>query len=193
MDYHQFTIECKAACHERHACGNGYQMLLNSQTVPEILNTVACNWNDVWRSKYSDIVAKNITRWFDGLEDEFHASGFFVNEETDKGIVFVSRPGKILTFTGRAKVYIFDTAHVIAKDNVQVYCRDKDSEIELYGYSYGKIEAGRVSAHNTSEVESYQECTCYDRTSVYALSGILHDFGHLQLVVENNVIIETNN
>lgn len=187
MDYEQFMQECMAACRERHACQPGYHMLLESKTVPEILMTVARNWDDVWKSRYSDIVAQNITRWFDGLEDEFHASGFFVNEETNKGIVFVSHPDRILSFTGRAKVYIFAKAHVIAKDNVQVYCRDKNSEIELYDTSYGKIEAGRVIVHDMAEVESWQECVCFDKTKVYALGGILHNKGHRLLSCANNV------
>lgn len=189
MDYEQFMKECKAACHERHACQEGYEMLLRSESVPEILMTVVRNWDDVWRSKYSDIVAENVTRWFEGLEQEFHAAGFFVNEETAKGIAVVSHPDRVLRFGGRAKVYVFGKAHVIAMDDAQVYCRNAESEIELYDQAYGKIDAGRVSAHNWATVESHQECTCHNHTTVYAYGGVLNDHGHRRLSVAEGVTI----
>lgn len=189
MNYEQFMQECKAACHERNACADGYQQLLRSQTVPEILLTVVHNWQDVWRSKYSDIVAKNVVRWFTGLEQEFHDAGFFINEETDKGIAVVARPDKVLHFSGRARVYIFDKAHVTACDHCEVYCRNAESEIELFDYAYGKIEAGKVSARDWATVESHQECACYNHTTILVSEGILHDHGHLRLTTGDNVTI----
>lgn len=187
MTYEGFMEECKAACHERNACRDGYQMLLQSGSVPEILMTVVRNWDDVWRSKYSDIVAENITRWFDGLEREFHDAGFFVNEETTKGIAVVSRPNGTLRFDGRAKVYVFAKAHVVAMGQCEVYCRDAESEVKLYDSAYGKIDAGRVWAYNWAQVESHQECTCYNATTVHALGGVLYDNGHRRLSVSEGV------
>lgn len=189
MDYEQFMKECKAACHERHACADGYQMLLKSESVQDILMTVVRNWNDVWVSKYADIVAENITRWFSGLEKEFHDSGIFVNEDACKGIVMVSNPGQTLRFAGKAKVYLFGPAHVIATDHSQVYCRDAGGEVELYDYAYGKIDAGRVSAYNRATVESHQECTCHNYTTVYAYGGTLHDKGHHKLHLSDGVTV----
>lgn len=189
MDYKQFMEECKAACHERNACSEGYQMLLRSESVQEILLTVVRNWTDVWQSKYSDIVAKNIARWFDGLEREFHEAGIFVNEESDRGIVMLSNPGRTLRFTGAARVYLFGTAHVVATDHCTVYCRDDKSEVELYGRAYGKITAGRVSVHDRAQAESHQECTCYDSSKVYAFGGRVYDYGHLKLHTSRNVEI----
>lgn len=189
MNYEQFMQECKAACRERHACQQGYEQLLRSGSVGEILATAANNWDDVWRSKFSDIVADNITRWFSGLEQEFHDAGFFINEECTKGIAVVSRPDRTLRFTGRARVYVFSKAHVVAGGGVQVYCRDAESEIELRDHAYGKIDAGRVKAYDWSEVDSTADCHCYDHTTVRAYGGTLHDHGHRRLVTANDVAI----
>lgn len=189
MDYKQFKEECKQACHERHACHDGYQMLLRSNSVEEILSTVVRNWSDVWKSKYSDIVAKNITRWFDGLENNFHRAGIYVNEPARNGIAIVSNPGKVLHFEGTTRVYIFSKAHVIATDTVQVYCRDKNSEVSLFDDAYGKIEAGRVFVHDAAEAETHQECTCYDRTTIHAMGGVLYDYGHRRLSATEDVEI----
>lgn len=186
MDYTQFMNECKAACRERNACQAGYAELLRSGSVEEILTTVVHNWNDVFRSKYADIVAKNVTRWFDGLEAEFHAAGFYVNEETDRGIAIVSHAERQLRFGGRARVYVFAGSHVIIQGSAQVYCRDAESEIEMYDESSGKIEAGRVWAHDWATLESHGDCTCYDRTTVYAYGGTLTDHGHRRLITHNS-------
>ena len=189
MDYEQFKQECKAACHERHACQQGYEQLLRSANVNDILTTVVRNWDDVWHSKYSDIVAENITRWFSGLEQEFHAAGFYVNEDCRKGIAVVSRPDRTLCFTGRARVYVFAKAHVVATGGARVYCRDAESEIELHGHAYGKIDAGHVSAYDWSDVDSTGDCHCYDHSTVRAYGGTLHDHGHRRLDTANDVKI----
>ena len=189
MDYEQLMTETKMACHERQACRNGYEMLLRSKNVQEILLTAVKNWDDVWRSKYYDIVADNIERWFYGLEQEFHAAGIYVNEETNKGIAIVSRPDKILSYGGRAKVYVFAKAHIVASDHAEVYCRDENSVVELYDHAYGKIDDGLVMANDCSKVESKGKCICHEQSKVYAMGGVLYDHGHSRLNIANGVEI----
>lgn len=187
MDYEQLMEEAKRACRERQACRNGYDMLIRSKNVQEVLLTAVKNWDYVWRSKFYDVVADNIDRWFEGLEQEFHAAGIYVNEPTDKGIAIVSNAEETLVFEGRARVYIFARSRVIAKGGAQVYCRDSESIIELYGRAYGYVEQGMVVAHDWSEVESRGVCYSYDYCKVRAFGGILHDYGHRRLNTDNGV------
>lgn len=189
MDYEGFMNICKTACHERQACKVGYEQLLQSEDVGSILATMYHNWADVWGSKFADVVANRIVEVFDGLEDEFHAEGFYVNEETTRGRVIVANPAKPLRFDGKAEVYIFSKAHVMAFGECKVYCRDAESEIELYDNAYGKIMKGKVWAHNWSMVESHQECTCYNATSILASEGVLYDNGHRRLDLGKDVTV----
>ena len=189
MDYTQLMKECKAACRERNACQEGYADLLRAENVVEILNVAVRNWNDVYRSKYADIVADNIIRWFDGLEKDFHEAGIFVNEETRKGIVIVSNAAELLTFGGNARIYVFGDADIEAYDNCEVYCRCSDATIELHDYASGVIERGKVYAYDWSSVESHEKCFCYDYSSVVISKGICHDKGHRRLSWSENVTI----
>ena len=185
MDYEQFKEEWKVACKERHACTKGYQQLLASQSVADVLATAVANWTDVYKSKFADFMAENIVRQFEGLRDEFHEAGFFVNEPSDKGICVVCRPDGPLEFGGRARVYVFAQAEVTARDLAQVYCRNKDSVVRLYGNAYGKIEAGRVWAYDFATVDSHEECWCHDRTTVTISGGVVHDEGHRRINILN--------
>lgn len=185
MDYEQFKDEWKTACRERHACTKGYQQLLSSKSVSDILATAVANWTDVYKSKFADFMAANIVRQFEGLKDEFHAAGFFVNENSDKGICVVCRPDRPLEFDGRARVYIFDQAEVTARGMARVYCRNKNSVVRLYDNAYGKIEAGRVWAYDFSTVDSHEECWCHDRTIVTISGGVVHDEGHRRMTILN--------
>lgn len=189
MTYEQFMEECKAACRERNACAEGYAALLRSENVVEMLNVAVHNWNDVYKSKYSDIVAANAVRWYKELKSDFNTAGIFVNEEVSKGLVIVSNTDKVLTFSGNAKVYIFGKAHVIARDNCEVNCRCKDSEIELYDNASGKIEKGKVWAYGWSQVESHQECFCYQHSNVLVSEGVIHDYGHRILSMSENITV----
>ena len=181
MDYEGFKEEWKQACRERHACTKGFEQLLRSNSIGEILQTAVDNWTDVYQSKFADFMAANIVRQFAGLEQEFHDAGFYVNEDSDKGICVVCRPDKELHFSGRARVYIFDKARVVARGNAKVYCRNAESEIELHDDAYGKIEAGRVWAYDWATVDSHQECWCEGHATVTIYGGELHDKGHRRL------------
>lgn len=189
MTYEQFMNECKAACRERNACAEGYAELLRAENVVEILTVAVHNWNDVYKSKYADIVAANVIRWYKELKSDFNEAGIFVNEEIRKGIAIVCHTDKVLTFGGNARVYVFDKAHVVARDSSDVYCRSEEAEIELYDNSYGKIEKGKVWAYDWSQVESHQECFCHHHSNVVISSGIAHDFGHRMLSTSENVTV----
>lgn len=183
MDYEGFMQICKEACHERQACQPGYEQLLRSKNVNDILATMSYNWYDVWGSKFADIVADRIAECFKGLEKEFHEEGFFVNEDAHCGRVIVTDTDKELCYYGHARVYVFGKAHVKAFGESQVFSRHAGSEIELYDNAYAKITAGRVWAHDHSSVESHQECWCYNATSVLVSEGVLHDIGHRRLTI----------
>ena len=158
MDYEGFKEEWKQACRERHACTKGYEQFLRSNSIGEILQTAVDNWTDVYQSKFADFMAANIVRQFAGLEQEFHDAGFYVNEDSDKGIC------------------------VVAHGNAKVYCRNAESEIELHDDAYGKIEAGRVWAYDWATVDSHQECWCEGHATVTIYGGELHDKGHRRII-----------
>ena len=192
MDYELLKKELQLACHERRACKKGYAELLRSASVPEIVATGKHNWGDVWGSMFADIIDEKIARWYDGLQDEFHRAGVYVNEPTNKGLVIVSHTDQPLHFNGQAKVYIFGKAKVTAAGHCEVYCRCPDADIELTDNAWGLIERGRVVARDFATVQSYQEVTCYGSAHVIVSAGICRDYGHRQIQLRDNTTIYTN-
>lgn len=186
MDFETLKKECKQVCRDYKACAPGYAALLRAETVEEIINVSVYYWNDVWRDRFADAVSKNIERWFEGLENEFHGAGLFVNEESDKGIVIINDNSQTYTFTGRARIYILGKAHIVAKDNCRVFCRCNEAIAELYDNAGGLFLQGKVTAHDFAHVDSHQECTCYQLTNIIVSNGVCHDFGHRHLHVNEN-------
>ena len=186
MNYEGFMTELKQACRERNACKEGYEQLLRSRSVPEILRTVKDNWTDVWESKYADIVERELPRWFAGQEEDFHKAGVYVNEPSKRGLCMVSQAEDVLEFGGNARVYVFGKARVIARDNVELHCRCPEAEIELRDHAWGKVKAGRVMARDFTTVQSWQEVECHDAAHVTVWGGKVTDCGHRVLKIENS-------
>lgn len=172
---------CRVACHERNACKDGFEALLKTGSVADILAVWKANWEDVYESKYADIMVENITSVYQELQDEFRASGVFVNEDSDKGLVIVSNPTGPLRFGGTAHVYIFTAADVTATENAQVYCRAEGSHIILQGHSFGKFKAGEVTVKEFAEASGNGVFHTYNAADVAVSSGKVIDHGHRRI------------
>ena len=113
--FEQLMNICKSAAHDRNACTEGYAQLLRAENIPQILHVWRQNWDDVYRSRYYDIMAKNIVGVFDQSKDLFHASEVFVNEPAEKGLLIIASPTQPIEVTGSARAYLFTAAEVTAR------------------------------------------------------------------------------
>lgn len=159
--YDRLKDICNRACHERHACANGYKQMLASDNVSQMMATWRDNWEDIVESKYADIIRTELPRIYPDIREEMNKAGIYLNECPDMAKNFVrvivtdtDEPVKI---HGDAEAYILGEAKVIAFNHAQVY-NDKiaGAHVMLYGYSFGKIMAGEASAYDRSKLQ----CDC---------------------------------
>lgn len=142
-DFERLKEICRVACHERNACRPGFEALMRAETVGDILQVWRQNWQDIYQSKFADVMAGHIVEMGTRLRREFRRNDVFVNESSDRGLVIVCRPKQAVRVGGRAQCYVFgDSGTIEAADHAQVYCRNSGVRIVLRGYAYGRLEAG---------------------------------------------------
>lgn len=134
---------CRVACHERNACEPGFKALMQTETVGQILAVWRENWQDIYQSKFSDVMAANIVKVYRRSRREFRRADVFVNESSERGLVIVCRPDGEIRVGGTAQCYVFGgSASVVATDHAQVYCRTSGVKVTLRGHAYGYMQAG---------------------------------------------------
>lgn len=173
---------CKQAAHDRNACTEGYAALLRAETVPQILAVWRNNWQDVYVSRYHDIIADNIEMLErDEYRPLFHESQMYVNESSDVGLVIVSNPKQPVTIGGRAVGYIFGGGSLTATDNAEAHCRSEEGKLLLQGHATGFMEAGRAEVTEFALLQGVFDGECHDAARVTISGGRLRDYGHLEI------------
>ena len=174
---------CRQACHERSACEQGFKALMNTETIPQIMQVWKDNWDDVYRSRYADIIVTWMARFDQSMMDEMRKGGVYVNEDRDDGYVIVSNPGRTISVGGTARAYLFTAAEVTATDNAQVYCRTSGVKVTLRGHAYCHSEArdAEVTVYNFAHAEGQMQCTTYNAAEVVIQGGTLVDHGHRRI------------
>ena len=182
-DFEQLKEICRVACHERNACKEGFEALMQAETIPQIMQVWKNNWDDVFRSRYSDIMVKKLAEVGPSMIDEFRKGGVFVNEDREDGYIIISNPDRTISVGGTARAYLFTAAEVTATDNAQVYCRTAGAKITLRGHAYCHSEArdAVVTVYNFAHAEGQMQCTTYNAAEVVIQGGTLVDHGHRRI------------
>lgn len=196
--FHQLKEICTTACHERHACAEGYRAMLATENISQLMAVWRANWEDIVESKYADIINDRLPAAYPTLRKEMNAAGIYVNEcpkmAPEFVRVLVTDCDRIVDIYDYAKCYVLGEATVRAWGHSQVYNdRCDESIIELYDHAYGHVEKGRVQARNFSQLWtsadavlngsvtceahggtvkalSYRKLEAYGDTKVYATS-----------------------
>ena len=71
---------CTHACHDRHACADGYRAMLAAENVSQMMAVWRANWEDIVESKYADIINDSLPSLYPTLRAEMNAAGIYVNE-----------------------------------------------------------------------------------------------------------------
>lgn len=143
-DFDRLKEVCRLACHERGACRTGFEALLRAETTAELMQVWRQNWQDIYQSRFSDVMADRIAEFSrcEELRREMRRADVFVNESSERGLVIVSGAESEVRVGGTAKCYVFGDApvRIVAADHAQVYCRNRQAEITLRGKAYrGKM------------------------------------------------------
>lgn len=189
---------CTKACHDRHACAEGYRAMLATENISQLMAVWRANWEDIVESKYADIINDSLPAAYRTLRKEMNAAGIYVNEcpkvAPEFVRVLVTDCDRIVDIYDYAKCYVLGEATVRAWGHSQVYSdRCDESIIELYDHAYGHVGKGRVQARNFSQLRtaadavlngsvtceahggtvkalSYRKLEAYGDTKVYATS-----------------------
>lgn len=182
-NFEQLKEICRKACHERSACEPGFKALMNTETIPQIMQVWKDNWDDVYRSRYSDIMVHRLTELNPSAVEEMRKGGVYVNEDRDDGYVIVSNPDRPISVGGTARAYLFTAAEVTATDNAQVYCRTSRVKVTLRGHSYchSEVRDAVVTVYNFAHAEGQMQCTTYNAAEVVIQGGTLVDHGHRRI------------
>ena len=148
---------CTKACHDRHACAEGYRAMLATENISQLMAVWRANWEDIVESKYADIINDRLPSLYTTLRAEMNAAGIYVNEcpkvAPEFVRVLVTDCDRIVDIYDYAKCYVLGEATVRAWGHSQVYSdRCDDAVIELYGHTYGHVGKGRVQARNFSQL-----------------------------------------
>ena len=182
---------CRQACHERNACKEGFADLMQAETIPQIMQVWKNNWDDVFRSRYADIMVRQLAVLDQSMLDEFRKGGVFVNEDSAEGYVIISNPEKPVSVGGTARAYIFTPAEVVAAGNAQVYCRTADSRITLRGHAYCRCDNVDtvVEVYNFAKADGMMQCHTHNAAEVVITDGMLIDHGHRRIVASGNTVV----
>ena len=148
---------CTNACHDRHACAEGYRAMLATENISQLMAVWRANWEDIVKSKYSDIINDRLPAAYPTLRKEMNAAGIYVNEcprhAPEFVRVLVTDFDFIVDIYDYAKCYILGEATVRAWDHSQVYSvRCDKAIIALFDHAYGYVEKGWVSAINAAQL-----------------------------------------
>lgn len=184
---------CREAAHERNACKEGYVALMQTESVSDIMQVWKDNWEDVYESKYADIVVREIENIYDEMGDEIRAAGVYVNEDSDGGIIIISNPKKKIHVRGTARAYVFTKADVTATDNAQVYNRSSNAQVTLRGHSYGNMKTGTCTVKNFAEAKGKGTFVTYNAARLIAEGGIVVDNGHKHISAYGGTRVYSDN
>ena len=147
--FHQLKDICTTACHDRHACVEGYRAMLATENISQLMAVWRANWEDIVESKYADIINDRLPSLYPTLRAEMNAAGIYVNECPKMAPEFV----RVLVTDTDSEIHVYDYAHayvlgrakVTAHGHSQVYNFKQDADITLTDRSYGYIAAGKVT------------------------------------------------
>lgn len=157
--FDQLKDICITACHDRHACAEGYRAMLAAQNVSQLMAVWRENWEDLVESKYADIINDQLPALYldPTLKSEMNAAGIYVNEcpqtAPEYVLVIVTDYIPIVDIYDYAKCYVLGNSTVCAWGHSQVYSeKNEKAVIALYDYAYGHASKGLALAFGHSRL-----------------------------------------
>lgn len=177
---------CTQACHDRHACAEGYRAMLAAENVSQMMAVWRANWEDIVESKYADIINDRLPAAYPTLRKEMNAAGIYVNEcpkmAPEFVRVLVTDYDYIVDIYDYAKCYILGNAVVRAWDHSQVYSdRCDEATIELYDHAYGHVGKGWVKASNAAQLWTAADAVLNGSVTCEAHGGVVKAYSYRKL------------
>lgn len=186
--FDQLKQICTHACHDRHACAEGYCAMLATKNISQLMAVWRANWEDLVESKYADIINEQLHALYldPTLRAEMNAAGIYVNEcpktAPEYVLVIVTDYIPIVDIYDYAKCYILGKATVCAWGHSQVYSeKNEKAVIGLYDYSYGHASKGEVVALGHSRLWTSTNAALNGSVTCEAHGGELRVSSYLKI------------
>ena len=188
---------CTHACHDRHACAEGYRAMLAAENVSQMMAVWRSNWEDIVESKYADIINDRLPAAYPTLRKEMNAAGIYVNEcpklAPEFVLVLVTDCDYLVEIHDYAKCYILGNAVVRAWDHSQAYSdRCDEATIELYDHAYGHVGKGWVQARNSSQLWTAADAVLNGSVTCEAHGGTVKALAYRKLEVYGDTQVYAN-
>ena len=188
---------CTKACHDRHACAEGYRAMLAAENISQMMAVWRANWEDIVESKYADIINDRLPAVYPILRAEMNAAGIYVNEcpkaAPEFVRVLVTDCDRIVDIYDYAKCYILGNAIVRAWGHSQVYSdRCDESIIELYDHAYGHVGKGHVQAGNFSQLWTAADAVLKGGVTCEAHGGTVKAHAYRKLEASGDTQVYAN-
>lgn len=184
--FEMLKTACTPACHDRHACAEGYRAMLATENFSQLMAVWRANWEDIVESKYADIINDRLPALYPTLRKEMNAAGIYVNEcpktAPEYVLVIVTDYDHIVEINDYAKCYVLGKAYVRALDHAQVYSeKSKRAFIALYDYSYGHVSKGKTVAFGRSRLWTSTNASLNGSVTCEAHGGELRASSYLKI------------
>lgn len=188
---------CTAACHDRHACVEGYRAMLATENISQLMAVWRANWEDIVESKYADIINDRLPAVYPTLRKEMNSAGIYVNECPKTApafvLVLVTDYDYIVDINGMARCYVLGGATVRVWDHSQVYSdRCDEACIELYDHAYGHISKGFVIANNASRLWTAADAVLRGSVTCEAHGGSIKALSYRKIDAYGDTKIHTS-
>ena len=195
--FHQLKEICTKACHDRHACAEGYRAMLATENISQLMAVWRANWEDIVESKYADIINDRLPSLYPTLRKEMNAAGIYVNECPRVAPEFVRVLVTDFDFTvdiyDYARCYVLGEATVRAWDHSQVYSdRCDQAVIYLNDHAYGHVGKGRVQAGNFSQLWTAVDAVLYGGVTCEAHGGTVKAYAYRKLEASGDTQVYAN-
>lgn len=181
---------CTEACHERHACTDGFKKMMASENVSQMMGTWRRYLDDLTNSMYVDVIRQQLPDVYPTLKADMNKAGIYLNECSPDAPqyvrVIVTDCTEPIHIFGDARCYVLGEATVVAHDHAHVYNNGFNAQVVLHDNAYGKIMAGKVSVHDRASVQGNCNMSLHDRAQCNAFGGTVHGYGYLRINAYGN-------
>lgn len=177
---------CTQACHDRHACAEGYRAMLATENISQLMAVWRANWGDIVESKFADIINSRLPALYPTLRAEMNAAGIYINEcpktAPEFVLVLVTDYDHIIDINDYARCYVLGKATVRAWDHSQVYSdRCDQALIEVHDHAYGHVSKGWVQADTAAQLWTTADAVLYGSVTCEAHGGTVKALSYRKL------------
>lgn len=196
MTYQELKDIFVTACHEGHACTDGYKEVLAADNAGMLAMAIRHYWDDCYNGIFFDALKNNINNFTDFIND-FAGAGIYINQSSTHGIVVVSNNIEKVSVHGDAECYAFDKCYVDVFENAQLYCKVPDSVILLDDKATAFLEnqhGSVIKGNSTANLINCNDIICFNRPYIRAKDSSInaYEFYRIEASGATNVSIYGN-